>query len=155
MPICPTQPWSWFCGETRRKPWLILRDTFARQRLSALLLGGFSLTSLLLAGVGIYGVLAYSVAQRTREIGVRVALGATPGGILRLVIGNGARLVIAGTVAGLSGTLLLSGLMKSLLFGIGPRDPFSLILAPAVLIAVALVAAYVPGRRAAHISPVD
>jgi putative ABC transport system permease protein len=133
----------------------ILRDTFARQRLSALLLGGFSLTSLLLAGVGIYGVLAYSVAQRTREIGVRVALGATPGGILRLVIGNGARLVIAGTVAGLSGTLLLSGLMKSLLFGIGPRDPFSLVLAPAVLMVVALFAAYVPGRRAAHISPVD
>jgi putative ABC transport system permease protein len=133
----------------------ILRDTFARQRLSALLLGGFSLTSLLLAGVGIYGVLAYSVAQRTREIGVRVALGAAPGRILRLVIGNGARLVVAGTVAGLSGALLLSGLMKSLLFGIGPRDPFSLILAPAVLIAVALVAAYVPGRRAAHISPVD
>jgi putative ABC transport system permease protein len=133
----------------------VLRDTFARQRLSALLLGGFSLTSLLLAGVGIYGVLAYSVAQRTREIGVRVALGAAPGRILRLVMENGARLVLAGTLAGLSGALLLSGLMKSLLFGIGPRDPFSLILAPAVLMAVALVAAYVPGRRAAHISPVD
>jgi ABC-type antimicrobial peptide transport system permease subunit len=64
-------------------------------------------------------------------------------------------LAVAGTVAGLSGALLLSGLMKSLLFGIGPHDPFSLILAPAVLMMVALVAAYVPGRRAAHISPVD
>jgi putative ABC transport system permease protein len=133
----------------------IVRDTFARQRLSALLLGGFSMTSLLLAGVGIYGVLAYSVAQRTREIGVRVALGASPSTILRLVIANGAGLAVAGTVAGLSGALLLSGLMKSLLFGIGPRDPFSLILAPAVLMAVALVAAYIPGRRAAHISPLD
>jgi putative ABC transport system permease protein len=133
----------------------ILRDTFARQRLSALLLAGFSLASLLLASVGIYGVLAYSVASRTREIGVRMALGATPGRILRLVMGNGARLVIAGAAAGLGGALLLSGLMKNLLFGIGPRDPFSLLLAPAVLVAVALVAAYIPGRRAARISSVD
>ncbi len=133
----------------------VLSDTLARQRFSALLLGGFSLTSLLLATVGIYGVLAYSVARRTREIGVRVALGAEPGRIVRLVVAAGARLVIAGTTAGLAGALLLSGAMKGLLFGIGPRDPLSFVVAPAVLIAVALLAAYIPARRAARISPVE
>jgi putative ABC transport system permease protein len=133
----------------------ILRDTFARQRFSAVLLAGFSLTALLLATVGIYGVLAYSVARRTREIGVRVALGAEPGRIVRLVVGAGARFVMAGAAAGLAGALLLSGLMKGLLFGIGPRDPLSFLAAPAVLIAVALFAAYIPARRAARISPVE
>jgi putative ABC transport system permease protein len=133
----------------------ILGDTFGRQRLSALLLGGFSLASLLLASVGIYGVLAYSVARRTREIGVRVALGAAPGRILRLVVGSGARLVMAGAAAGLAGALLLSGLMKGLLFGVGPRDPLSFVFAPAALVGVALLAAYIPARRAARISPVE
>jgi putative ABC transport system permease protein len=133
----------------------VVRDTFARQSLSTLLVGGFSVTSLLLAAVGIYGVLAYSVARRTREIGVRVALGAEPGRILRLVVGNGARIVISGAAAGISAALLLSGLMKGLLFGIGPRDPLSFVIAPAVLIGVALLAAYIPARRAAHISPVE
>jgi putative ABC transport system permease protein len=133
----------------------ILRDTFARQSLSALLVATFSLASLLLAAVGIYGVLAYSVARRTREIGVRVALGAAPGRILRLVVGDGARMVMAGAAVGISAALLLSGLMKGLLFGIGPRDPLSFVIAPAVLIGVALLAAYIPARRAAHISPVE
>jgi putative ABC transport system permease protein len=133
----------------------VVRDTFARQSLSTLLVGGFSVTSLLLAAVGIYGVLAYSVARRTREIGVRVALGAEPGRILRLVVGNGARIVISGAAVGISAALLLSGLMKGLLFGIGPRDPLSFVIAPAVLIGVALLAAYIPARRAAHISPVE
>jgi putative ABC transport system permease protein len=133
----------------------VLRDTFARQSLSALLVAAFSLASLLLAAVGIYGVLAYSVARRTREIGVRVALGAAPGRILRLVVGNGARMVMAGAAVGIAAALLLSGLMKGLLFGIGPRDPLSFVVAPAVLIGVALLAAYIPARRAAHISPVE
>lgn len=118
-------------------------------------MAAFSLASLLLAAVGIYGVLAYSVARRTREIGVRVALGAAPSRILRLVVGNGARMVIAGAAVGISAALLLSGLMKGLLFGIGPRDPLSFVVAPAVLIGVALLAAYIPARRAAHISPVE
>jgi ABC-type antimicrobial peptide transport system permease subunit len=133
----------------------ILRETFARQRLSTLLLGGFSVASLVLASVGIYGLLAYSVASRTREIGVRVALGAAPRRILGLVFGRGARMVIIGSAVGLGGALLLSGLMKGLLFGVGPRDPWSFVLAPAILIAVALLATYVPARRAARISPVD
>ena len=84
------------------------------------------MTSLLLAAIGIYGVLAYSVTERTREIGVRVALGAQPGRIVGLIVGAGARVVMAGTVVGVAGALGLSGLLKSLLFGVGPRDTATL-----------------------------
>jgi putative ABC transport system permease protein len=133
----------------------VVRQTFARQQFSAVLLGGFSLASLLLAAIGIYGLLAYSVTQRTREIGVRIALGAEPGSIVRMVVASGARMVITGTAAGLAVALALSGLMKSLLFGIGPRDPLTFVAAPAVFVAVALAAAYVPARRAAQVSPME
>ena len=133
----------------------VVRQTFARQQFSAVLLGSFSLASLLLAAIGIYGVLAYSVTQRTREIGVRIALGAEPASIIRMVVASGARMVIAGAAAGLAAALALSGLMKSLLFGIGPRDPLTFIAAPAIFVAVALVAAYVPARRAARVSPME
>jgi putative ABC transport system permease protein len=131
----------------------IVGQTFARQRFSALLLTGFSLAALLLAAVGIYGVLAYSVSERTREIGVRVALGAEPTWIAALVIGDGARPVLAGIAIGIGGALGLSSLLKSLLFGIGPRDPLTFGVAPAVLMIVALIAAYVPARRAARLDP--
>jgi putative ABC transport system permease protein len=133
----------------------VIRQTFARQQFSAVLLAGFSLASLLLAAIGIYGVLAYSVTQRTREIGVRIALGAVPGSIVRLIVTSGARMVIAGAVAGMAVALALSGLMKSLLFGVGARDPLTFIAAPAVLVAVALLAAYVPAHRAARVSPME
>jgi putative ABC transport system permease protein len=133
----------------------VVRQTFASQQFSAVLLGGFSLASLLLAAIGIYGVLAYSVTQRTREIGVRIALGAEPSTITRMVVASGARMVILGAAAGLATALALSGLMKSLLFGIGPRDPVTFAVAPAVFLVVALVAAYVPARRAARVSPME
>ena len=133
----------------------VIRQTFARQEFSTVLLGSFSLASMLLAAVGIYGLLAYSVSQRTREIGVRVALGAEPGSITRMVVISGARMVVAGAAAGLAAALALSGLMKSLLFGIGPRDPLTFIATPAIFLAVALLAAYVPARRAAKVSPME
>jgi putative ABC transport system permease protein len=133
----------------------VVRLTFSRQQFSAVLLGGFSVASLLLAAIGIYGLLAYSVTQRTREIGVRVALGAEPASIIRMVVASGARMVITGAAAGLAAALALSGLLKSLLFGIGPRDPLTFIAAPAIFAAVALVAAYVPARRAARVSPME
>src|SRR5207302_9125193 len=133
----------------------VVRQTFASQQFSAVLLGGFSLASLLLAAVGIYGLLAYSVTQRTREIGVRIALGAEPRTITHMVVASGARMVVIGAAAGLAAALALSGLMKSLLFGIGPRDPLTFIAAPAIFLAVALVAAYVPARRAARVSPME
>ncbi|MGC2698533.1 MAG: ABC transporter permease [Candidatus Angelobacter sp.] len=133
----------------------VISQTFSRQQFSTVLLGGFSLASLLLAAIGIYGLLTYSVTQRTREIGVRIALGAEPGSIVRMVVASGTRMVITGAAAGLAAALALSGLMKSLLFGIGPRDPLTFIAVPAVLVAVALVAAYVPARRAARVSPME
>jgi putative ABC transport system permease protein len=133
----------------------VVRQTFASQQFSAVLLGGFSLASLLLAAIGIYGLLAYSVTQRTREIGVRIALGAEPRTITRMVVASGARMVIIGAAAGLAVALALSGLMKSLLFGIGPRDPLTFVVAPVIFVAVALVAAYVPARRAARVSPIE
>ncbi|HZS29226.1 MAG TPA: FtsX-like permease family protein, partial [Candidatus Angelobacter sp.] len=133
----------------------VVRQTFARQQFSAVLLGGFSIASLLLAAIGIYGVLAYSVTQRTREIGVRVALGAEPRSIIRLIVASGARMVIAGALAGLAAALLLSGLLKSLLYGVRPRDPLTFIAAPAILVTVALLAAYAPARRASRVSPME
>jgi len=133
----------------------VVRQTFASQQFSAVLLGGFSLASLLLAAIGVYGVLAYSVTQRTREIGVRIALGAEPLTITRMVVASGARMVMIGAVAGMAAALALSGLMKSLLFGIGPRDPLTFIATPLIFVVVALVAAYVPARRAARVSPME
>lgn len=133
----------------------ILGENSARQRFSATLLAGFSISALVLAAVGIYGVLAYSLAQRTRELGLRMALGAEPGRIVRLVVGTGAQLVIGGAIVGMAGALALTGLLKSLLYGIGPHDPWTFVMAPAVLLMVALVAAYVPARRAARLDPMD
>ena len=133
----------------------LLGENFARQRFSAWLLSGFSMVALVLAGVGIYGVLAYSVTERTRELGVRAALGADSARIIALVLKTGARPVVGGLVIGVAGALALTGLLKSLLFGIGPRDPLTFIVVPCLLAAVALIAAYLPARRAARLDPMD
>lgn len=133
----------------------VVRETFSRQRFSALLMVGFSLVSLLLAAVGIYGLLAYTVTERTREFGVRVALGAAPGRITALVLGMGARLVLGGTIAGLAGAMALSSLLKTMLFGVGAHDLATFALVPVVLAGVALLAAYLPARRASRLAPLD
>jgi len=133
----------------------ILGENFARQRFSAWLLSAFSIVALVLAGVGIYGVLAYSVTARTREFGVRAALGADSGRIIALVLKTGARPVVGGLVIGIAGALALTGLLKSLLFGIGPRDPLTFIVVPCLFAAVALIAAYLPARRAARLEPME
>jgi putative ABC transport system permease protein len=133
----------------------VVRETFGRQKFSALLLVGFSFVSLLLAAVGIYGVLAYSVTERTREIGVRVALGAEPGRILKLVLGGAVRMVVLGALAGTAGALALTGLLKSLLFGVQAHDAATFAVVLAVLFAAALLAAYLPARRASRLAPVD
>ena len=125
----------------------ILGNTFARQRFSTILLAAFSIIGLLLAAVGVYGVLGYSVTERTREIGVRMALGAEPRSIAALVVGGGVRLVGVGLLIGLAAALASSSLLKTVLFGIGPRDPLTL------LLIVALLAAYIPARRAAKLDP--
>ena len=133
----------------------ILGENFARQRFSAWLLSGFSIVALVLAGVGIYGVLAYSVTARTRELGVRAALGADARSIIALVLKTGARPVMGGVVIGIAGALALTGLLKSLLFGIGPRDLLTFLVVPCLLAAVALLAAFLPARRAAHLDPME
>ena len=108
---------------------------------------------LLLSAVGIYGVLAYTVSQRAREIGVRMALGAEPGRIAPRVLGNALRLVGAGAAVGLGAALVLSGLLKALLFGVGPRDPLTFVSVPVVLLTVAFGAACVPALRASRLDP--
>ncbi|HYN10437.1 MAG TPA: ABC transporter permease [Vicinamibacterales bacterium] len=130
-----------------------LMTSLARPRLYAVLLGGFAGLALLIAGVGLYGVLAYGVAQRRREIGVRAALGATPAALVGLVLRQGAAITIAGLAVGLAGAYIAVGWLGGFLFGVTPRDPMSFVIVPIVLLAVATLAAFVPARRAATIDP--
>jgi putative ABC transport system permease protein len=123
-------------------------------RFETTLVGFFAATGLLLAVVGLYGVISFLVAQRTQEIGVRMALGAGRGDILRLVMGQSLRLIVCGTVAGLVAALAVSRVLASLLFGVGSRDPVTYVLVTALLIAVALVATLVPARSASRVDPV-
>ncbi|HSB74022.1 MAG TPA: FtsX-like permease family protein, partial [Terriglobales bacterium] len=133
-----------------------LMDTSrAQPRFTMLLLGVFAAAALALAVIGIYGLLAYSVAQRQHELGIRVALGAERDDILRLVVRQGMALALAGIGVGLFAALLLTGLMSSLLFRIGARDLTTFALAPALFLAVALLASYLPARRATRTDPMD
>jgi predicted permease len=128
-------------------------ESLGLRRVSSVLLGAFSALALLLAGLGIYGVTAFSVAQRTHEIGVRMALGAQPDSVLKLVIGYAMRIVIAGMAIGLAGAMALSRLVSSLLYGVKPTDPMTFIFTSSLLALIALVACYVPARRAMRVDP--
>jgi putative ABC transport system permease protein len=128
-------------------------NSIAVPRFHATLLGAFAALAMLLAAVGIYGLLAYTVAQRTREIGVRMALGASRRGILALVIGQGAVLAGIGVAAGLAGAFASTRYLSSLLFGITPLDPATFVAVALVFAAVALFASYVPARRATRVDP--
>jgi putative ABC transport system permease protein len=130
-----------------------LSESVAAPRFRALLIVVFALLALALAMAGIYGVMAYSVAERTREIGIRIALGAQPGGVLHLVLGQGMRLVAAGLVVGLGGAFVTTRLLTSMLFEVKPFDPVTFAGACGALFAVALVANYIPARRATHVDP--
>jgi putative ABC transport system permease protein len=130
-----------------------LSESIAPQRFNALLVGMFALLALGLGAIGIYGVLAYSVAQRTHEIGVRVALGARRADVLALVVGEGMRLVALGMGIGLPGALALTRLLRSLLFGVKPSDPVTLLAVSVGLLLVASLACYLPARRATKIDP--
>jgi len=124
-------------------------------RLGATVLGLFGGLALLLSGLGLYGVLAYVVGQRTREIGVRVALGASRRNLAALVLGEGLRVVAVGAVAGVLAALALGKLVTSLLYGVSPRDPWILAASAAVLLAAAILACLVPARRAATVDPME
>jgi ABC-type antimicrobial peptide transport system permease subunit len=124
-----------------------------RPRFETALLGLFALVGVLLAAIGIYGVISFMVTQRTQEIGVRMALGATRADVLKLITGSGARLVAVGAGAGLLASLLIAHLMASLLFGIGPADPLTFMAVVLFLVAVALVATWIPARSAARVDP--
>ena len=131
----------------------IFADSLARQRFSMLLLAIFAGVALVLAAVGIYGVMSYSVAQRTHEIGIRMALGAQTPAVLKLAVGYGMKLVIAGLVIGLIAAFALTRLMSTLLFGVTATDPATFTLISTLLICVAAIASYVPARRATKVDP--
>jgi putative ABC transport system permease protein len=124
------------------------------RRVPSVLLGVFGAVALILAGIGIYGVIAYSVAQRTREIGIRVALGASEGSLIRLVLDRGVVLTFIGLAIGLAGAFALTRLMASMLFGVGARDPMTMASVGIVLASVAMLASYVPARRAMKVDPI-
>jgi putative ABC transport system permease protein len=127
--------------------------SMAPNRLQSVLLGIFATVALGLAAIGIYGVTAYSVAQRTHEIGIRAALGATARNLLQLVLGRGLILTVLGLAIGVAGSAALTRLMASLLYGVGARDPATMLVVAVVLATVAVVACYVPARRATKIDP--
>jgi putative ABC transport system permease protein len=118
-------------------------------------LAGFSTAALLLAAVGIAGLVAYSISRQTREIGLRLALGATPAGILRLIAGRGSRTVGVGLILGLTGSVAVAQAMRGLLVGVGAIDPVSYAAAAGILALVAVVATVIPARRARLIDPIE
>jgi putative ABC transport system permease protein len=128
-------------------------ESLGIRRVSSVLLGAFSALALLLAGLGIYGVMAFSVAQHTHEIGVRMALGAQPDGVLKMILGYGMRIVIAGMAIGIAGTLALSRVVAGLLYGVKATDGRAFVFTSLLLAFVALAACYVPARRAMRVDP--
>jgi putative ABC transport system permease protein len=131
----------------------LLSESVASQRLSVTLLGLFAGLAFLLACVGIYGVISYTVTQRTHEIGVRIALGASGTDILRLVVGQGMRMVAVGLILGLVASFALTRVMESLLFNVSARDPWTFVLVSSLLGAVAFFASFIPARRATRVDP--
>jgi len=132
----------------------LMADSVASHRLAMMLLAVFAGLAVLLAAVGTYGVLGYSVAQRTHEIGIRMALGAGRAGVVRMVTGEGLTLASIGVVIGIAGALGLTRLITSMLFSVRPADPLTFVSASVLLVAVALLSSYIPARRAAKVDPI-
>lgn len=132
----------------------LLTDSFGPRRFNMYLLGCFAGVALLLAAIGLFGVMAYLVSQRTREIGVRLALGADRRDIFRLIIGRGLALAVVGALIGVSSAFWLTRVMQSLLFSVSATDPGTFVTVPALLVIVAMIACYIPARRAMKVDPV-
>ena len=133
----------------------VASESLSRPRSSVVLVGLFAAVAMILAAVGIYGVISHSVAQRTHEIGIRVALGALPVDVLKLVLGQGVKLMLTGLSIGLAAALGLTRFMASLLYGVGSRDPSIFLGAAGLLAVVALFACYLPARRAAKVDQIE
>jgi ABC-type antimicrobial peptide transport system permease subunit len=130
-----------------------IKATLQIERALAALTSGFGVLALALACVGIYGIMAYTVAQRTNEIGIRLALGAQPGGVRSMILRESTWLALTGIAVGTGAALGLTQLVKSMLYSIQPYDPFSIISGALILLAVALAASWIPARRAARVQP--
>jgi putative ABC transport system permease protein len=128
-------------------------EIISDRRFTLILVGVFAALALFLASIGIYGVISYSVAQRTREIGIRMALGASPRQVLRMVVGGGAKLAVIGIVIGAVGALVLTQFIRSFLYGVSPSDPLTFTGISFILAGVAMLASYVPARRAMKVDP--
>ena len=131
----------------------LLSKSISPRRFSAVLIGVLAALALVLSAVGIYGVMSYTVSQRTQEIGVRMALGAQPGNMLALILGRGAWLALIGIAIGVAGALGLTRFLSSLLFGVGASDPVTFGGVALLLLGVALAACYIPARRAMKVDP--
>jgi putative ABC transport system permease protein len=132
-----------------------LRDGLAPTRFAMALLTAFAAIAVVLAAIGLYGVIAYGVAQRTREIGVRVALGAQAADVARLVLAEGIRFVAVGVVLGVAGAVAASRALRGMLYGVGPADPLTFVATALLLAGVAFLASYVPMRRALRVDPLE
>jgi len=131
----------------------VMATARSRPRFLTLLLTLFSSLSLILAALGIYGVISYAVAQRTNEIGIRMALGARAGDVVRLIGSSGVRLAAAGTILGAAGAFALTRFLSGMLFGVSSLDPLTFVAMAVTLIAVTLLACYIPARRASRVDP--
>jgi ABC-type antimicrobial peptide transport system permease subunit len=131
----------------------LLSDSFGSRRFNMYLLGCFAAAAAVLSCVGLFGVLAYLVAQRTRDIGIRLALGARRGNVMAMIASRGMRLALSGAVLGLVAAFAAARLMKSLLFSVSPWDPLTFVAVPVLVCIVALIACYVPARRASRVDP--
>jgi putative ABC transport system permease protein len=129
-------------------------SSVAPRRLAMLVLTGFAALALVLALLGTYGVISYAVQQRTQEIGIRLALGARPGDVVRMVVGGGLALAVVGLAIGAAGALGAGRVLASLLYGVGSRDPLTMAGALGVLLAITALASWIPARRAARLDPV-
>ena len=130
-----------------------LDESLARRRFTMLLLGVFAMVALALATIGIYGVMAYLVSQGARDLGIRIALGATPNAVLMLVVSRGVVLAVSGAAAGVLAAVIVSRLLRSLLFGIAATDTLTFVGVPSLLVLITLMASYIPALRASRIDP--